>query len=105
MSFTDRKSFQINNEILAAFKRTKKRFNCKLCGHNFEVGDTARWIYANSKESPVRCGNFFVCGKCDGDDDAVLLRAKDSYELATQLAKQWDIYGPEWQDDAKQFFR
>lgn len=105
MSFMDRKAFQVTEETHAAFKKIRKRFNCKLCGRVFAVGDTARWIYANFKDSPVRCGNFFVCGKCDAEDSTVLDRAKLSYDQAASLAKQWDIYGPEWQDDVKQFFR
>lgn len=97
MNFTDRKPFVVEENTLASFKRVKKRFNCKLCGRDFAVGDTARWIYANFAESPVRCGNFFVCGKCDAEDKIVLQCAKIGYDEAVKLAKRWDIYGPEWQ--------
>lgn len=98
MSFTDRKPFTVTEKDVASFSRYKKRFNCRLCGHNFDAGDTARLIYANGAESPVHCGNFFVCSKCDGDDKDVLQCAKLGFEQAVKLAKQWDIYGPEWQD-------
>ena len=105
MSFTDRKPFTVTPELHASFTRLKKRFNCKLCGHEFVVGDTGRWIYANFKDSPVRCGNFFVCGKCDAEDGIVLGCAAHSFDKAVALAKQWDIYGPEWQQDAQQFYK
>lgn len=96
MSFTDCKPFVIDAETFKAFHRVKKRFNCKLCGKIFAEGDGARWIYANFKDSPVHCGNFFVCASCDGSNEDVLKRAAASYEQAEKLAKQWNIYGPEW---------
>lgn len=99
MSWTDRKPFQVTDDIEKSYKRLKKRFNCKLCGKDLVCGDTARWIYANSGDSPVRCGNFFTCSNCDGSDNEVLSKAALSFGEAVGLAKQWDIYGPEWQQD------
>jgi hypothetical protein len=96
MSFTDRQPFVVTAKQLAGFKRSAKRFNCSLCGHEFTEGDTARWIYANFKESPVRSGNFFVCQTDDGPDADVLKKAAESYNSAVKLAKQWGIYGPDW---------
>lgn len=97
MSFTDGKPFTVTEE------QTKLRwgggFWCKLCGHAFIAGDTARWIYANS--TPKACvGNFMVCADCDEEDNAKLIEtAKASLALATRLAKQWGIYGPDWERD------
>lgn len=73
-------------------------FHCKLCGHKVVVGDVVRWVYANGIEGQGT-GNFFVCASCDGPD--VLKRAKESLQLAVKLAKQWGIYGPDWQDQAQ----
>jgi hypothetical protein len=101
-SFTDQKPFVITPEEKKAFSRGR-RFNCRLCGHTFLIGETARWVYANGQDSPIPCGNFFVCKKCDGPD--VLTRAAESFNQAVKLAKQWDIYGPEWQDAYQRFFR
>lgn len=97
MRFTDQKPFTVTEKDVADFKRYNKRFNCKLCDRDFVVGDVARWIYANGSQSPVRCGNFFVCNRCDGTNEDVLQCAKLSFEQAVKLAKQWGIYGPDWQ--------
>lgn len=94
--FTNRKPFAVTADRIKAFKRGRERWNCSLCGHEFQEGDTARWIYANFTESPVRSGNFFVCPSCDGTDADVLRRAAESFKTAVALAKQWGIYGPEW---------
>ena len=94
MSFTDQKPFVVNQKTFDAYARIKKPFNCSLCGHKFAVGDKARWVYANSTKD-ARCGNFFVCADCDGD--GVLQRGIESHKLATKLAIQWGIYGPDWQ--------
>lgn len=98
MSFTDQKPFDINAEQLASFnRRGRRKLHCVLCGHEFVEGETVRWVYANSADGP-RCGNFFVCTKCDGED--VLKRAGESFDTAVKLARQWDIYGPDWQKDS-----
>lgn len=96
MSFTNQKPFVVTPDEHKQFSRGR-RFNCRLCGHDFKPGDTVRWVYANFPESPVKSGNFFVCSDCDGLD--VLQRAAESFGQAVKLAKQWDVYGPEWQKD------
>src|SRR5439155_3536607 len=93
--WTNRKAFTVTHETYAAFNRVKKSFNCKLCGHVFAVGDTARWIYCNSTPG-MQTGNFFVCGNCDGTDADVQARAKTDLRFAVTLAKKWGIYGPDW---------
>lgn len=93
-SFTNQKPFVVSKERLEAFTRHRKRFGCVLCSKVFKVGDTARWVYANGTPG-LHTGNFFVCEEHDTED--VLERAKESIELATRLAKQWDIYGPDWE--------
>lgn len=99
MSFIDGKQFTVTPENVATYKRLRKRYRCSLCGHVFKEGDSARWIYANGTPD-ARTGNFFVCAACDvGLNSEIIERAKESLELATRLAKQWDIYGPDWQDD------
>lgn len=99
MSFTDRKPF------VATEAQTKLRwggrsdnFTCKLCGHKFKDGDTVRWLYANGTPG-LSCGNFFACSLCDQGDEKTLEAAKESYATAVRLAKQWGIYGPDWQQD------
>lgn len=98
MSFTDQKPFVVTEKTYSSFVRLKRRWGCSLCEKKFEVGDTARWVYANST-SGLHTGNFFVCPEHDTPD--VLERAKESYETAKRLAKQWGIYGPDWQRDAR----
>lgn len=87
--------FTVDERTHESFKRVKKEFCCRLCGHTFKVGDSARWIYANGTPG-MGTGNFFVCGSCDGPDEEVMPRAKESLTLAIKLAKQWGIYGPDW---------
>jgi len=100
MSWTDGKPFIVDDAKMNGFKHVKRRFGCSLCGDEFKNGDGARWIFANFKASPVRSGNFFVCQKCDGPQEDVLARATLSYKQAVRLAKQWGIYGPDWQRDS-----
>jgi hypothetical protein len=95
-SFTDCKPFVMDQERLTAFKRTRRRFCCALCGHDFQVGDTARWIYANGTPG-ITTGNFFVCQSCDTGDDDCRKRGQESKTQAIKLARQWDIYWPDWQ--------
>jgi rubredoxin len=96
MSFLDQKPFTVTKDTLAAFKRLHKAFNCSLCGHVFTESDVARWIYANGTPG-ARTGNFFVCSNCDGENSEVIERASASLKEAIRLAKQWGIYGPDWQ--------
>lgn len=93
-TFTDQKPFVVDADRRSAFTRLKKKFNCSICGKEFEIGDTARWVYANGTNG-FHGGNFFVC-EADNTPN-VLDRAKESFETARKLAKQWGIYGPEWQ--------
>ncbi len=87
----DRKSFILSPETHQGFKNVKKPLNCKLCGHILQVGDKARWIYANGTPS-MGTGNFFVCGNCDGEDAVLLAKAKEQFTLALTLAKRWGIH-------------
>lgn len=86
--------FTVTDEHMKA--RWGGGFHCKLCGIKFQVGLVIRWVYCNSTPGQ-QTGNFFVCSGCDGDD--VKQRAKESLALATKLAKQWGIYGPDWTRD------
>ena len=89
-------AFSVSKETFEAFKRIRKGFMCRLCGHELRVGDLARWIYCNGTPGQAT-GNFFVCGKCDGPNEQVMAKGKESLALTTKLAKQWGIYGPDWQ--------
>ncbi len=89
MSFTDQLPHQITQDDIDSSKRLVKHdprqeLRCYLCGIEFVLGDTRRWIYANgTKENPGHgCGNFFVCVKCDGDD--VLTKWQKAYEELLQ---------------------
>lgn len=93
MSFTNQQPFTLDAQQVALFTRRGKRFNCALCGVEFKPGDTVRWVYANDRG--FHCGNFFVCSNDNTPD--VLERAKASFAEAVKLAKQWGIYGPDWQ--------
>lgn len=87
----NRQPFILSAETHQGFKNVHKTLNCKLCGHILQVGDKARWIYANGTPS-MGTGNFFVCGDCDGEDAAVLAKAKEQFTTAAMLAKRWGIY-------------
>lgn len=91
MSFTDQTPFIVTEQ------HTKLHwgggFNCKLCGREFKVGDSIRWVFAG----PQNFRNFFVCNNCDGPNDDLIQKAKESYRLAVDLANRWGIYGPEWE--------
>ena len=69
MSFTDQKPHIVTPEDVRApwsGHRNGKRFYCRMCGHQFLVGDSFRWVWAGVL-TPARV-NLLVCGKCDGDD-------------------------------------
>jgi hypothetical protein len=91
MSFIDQKPFTVTAEHLR-LKWPSQGFRCHVCGHKFSVGDTARFVWSRHRTA---CPNFFTCVDCDGDD--VADRAGDCYRTAVQLARQWGIYGPDWQ--------
>lgn len=92
----DGKPFVLSSETHQGFKNVKKVLNCKLCGKILQVGDNARWIYANGTPG-MGTGNFFVCGNCDGENADVMAKGKEQLALAVTLAKRWGIYGPDWQ--------
>ena len=90
--FTKEKPFVVTEQQVK-LKWSGAGLKCALCGHKFVAGDTARWVYANSTPG-AGCGNFFTCPACDGPD--VLTRGIASFNQATELAKRWGIYGPDW---------
>lgn len=92
MSFTNGKAFLVTDEQTRL--RWGSGFHCKLCGVKFKAGMGVRWIFANG--TPGMC-NFFVCSQCDKGDEETLKAGKESHDNAVRLAKQWDIYGPDWQ--------
>jgi len=98
MSFLDQKPFELTEKLFKARWGTRRkdgRLQCNLCGYLFEVGETARFVYANGSEGNGS-GNFFTCVTCDGPD--VLDRGKALFEEARRLAKNWGIYGPDWRE-------
>ncbi len=97
MSFTDQKPFVVTEKQLSQRWGTRTKdgaLMCNICGHKFNEGENARWVYANG-ESSNGSGNFFTCDKCDGPD--VLERGRASFAQAKEMAQQWGIYGPDWQ--------
>ena len=74
MGFIDQQPHQTDQETLDAHNRfgRGRRFACYLCGIDFKVGDTYRWVYANGysekDEKAYGMGNFFTCPACDGPD-------------------------------------
>lgn len=72
MSFTDQKPFKVTAEDIKkpwSGGINGEYFRCGLCGHRFQVGDTARWQYTNN--IPGAGGNPMVCERCDGTKDQV----------------------------------
>lgn len=94
MSLFDGKFHVMSKEFIEARIRYKKNCCCALCGCEFKEGDPHKWIYANSTPH-AGCGNFMICEKCDGPD--ALQRGIESCKQATKMAKQWGLYGPDWQ--------
>ena len=98
--FTNGKPFIVTDEQTKA--RWGGGFWCPLCGDNFEVGHRVRWVSAAG--SGFR--NFFVCAKCDTGNNAELIElAKEGYQQAAKLAKQWGIYGPDWEREMERELR
>lgn len=88
MSFTDQKPrIATAEDVKAPWSgySNGKRFYCRLCGHQFQVGDTFRWVYAGSIH---RC-NLLVCELCDCPD----------------VLTHWEDWWQEWESLAKTKFR
>lgn len=96
MRFTNQQPFVVTPEHHKNATSHGRRFGCVFCDKKFAPGDTARWVYANGTAG-FNAGNFYVCPEHNTPD--VLERAKESYATAKKLAKQWGIYGPDWQQD------
>lgn len=93
MSFTDQKPFILDTKFFEGITERNQKFCCNICGEDFKVGDTVRWIYAGS----IGMVNFWTCTKCDGED--ILERGKASIQEAIKQARKWDIYGPDWEKE------
>jgi hypothetical protein len=85
MSFTDGKPWVVTEA------QTKLAwgggFHCRLCGHDFKAGDTARWIFANFTGSPSHYGNFLVCTACDKGNEETLRLAGEQENTLRGLLK------------------
>ncbi|KKN62616.1 hypothetical protein LCGC14_0510270 [marine sediment metagenome] len=88
MSFTDQKPrIATEEDVKAPWSGIKdgKRFYCRLCGHQFEVGDVWRWVYAGA----IHHVNLIVCEQCDSEDALV----------------HWEQWWQEWETLAQGKFR
>lgn len=75
MSFTDGQPFEITEKHLATKwggYKASKLLRCAWCGHTFQLGDLARWVYTNSEEDHSIGGNPFICVNCDGSREQIL---------------------------------
>ncbi len=72
MSFE--KPFVVTEKHVKAWERSRKPLRCCLCGHVFQSGDTARWIFTNSDPDYRIAGNPHICQKCDGPKEDLLAR-------------------------------
>ena len=84
MCWTDQKPFTVTREhldmrwgCLPVGKAARVYLRCAMCGHRFEEGDTARWVFTNFDGDAFRHigGNPFFCASCDGPDVLDRLRA------------------------------
>jgi hypothetical protein len=67
-SFTDQKPRVFTTEdSKAKWGIHGGRLFCTLCNHDFQVGDSWRWVFGNDGFIPSY-GNFQVCAQCDGPD-------------------------------------
>lgn len=96
--FTNQKPFLVTEKELQAWAKIKN-WHCSLCGEDFKLGHTARWVFGG----PQKFRNFFVCSNCDCEN--VIDKAIESYNLAVKMAKQWEIYGPDWEKEAREYER
>lgn len=68
-AFTDQKPRIATEQDLKArwsCRKPGEGFRCYLCGHRFQVGETWRFVFANSTKGAFH--NFLVCPSCDGPD-------------------------------------
>ena len=97
MSWHDRKTFEVTAAHLTlpwSGHRDGRNFRCALCGHFFEVGDKARWIFTNDGKKDAPSGNPFVCDPCDGPEEDVRARLKAHTDEG--LKRFWWGARPEW---------
>jgi hypothetical protein len=80
MSFTDQKPRVMTEaDFNSKWGLHRGKLHCTLCNHQFQVGETWRWVFANSQTPSY--GNFQVCTKCDGPD------VMDRYQAACKLLR------------------
>ena len=101
MSWTNQKPFEVTQDHIDArwsghkriYKDYHQKFRCRLCGHKFKVGDTARFVLGK------KISNFFVCPDCDGED--VLDRAIAHYEKSKE--EYWYLHEEvkEWIEESR----
>lgn len=94
MSVTNGKPFAVTTQQAnAKWGGCGDPLHCSLCGHVFVPDEIARFVYANGTAG-AGCGNFFTCVSCDGED--VLNRGIVNFRAATESARRWGVYGPDW---------
>lgn len=67
-------------------------FLCAWCGHRFQAGDVARWVYTNHKDRLIG-GNPFICSNCDGDDCVSRLLVKAQEVERVKAENPWFFRG------------
>jgi hypothetical protein len=81
MSFTDQKPFTVSKKDLDARWNcgpASESLKCAWCGHTFQLGDTARWVYTNSEPHTDHIyGNPFICSSCDGPREEILEKLRE----------------------------
>src|SRR5688572_787006 len=86
--YTDQKPFTVTDQDLKlpwGCGRDGIFFRCYLCGHRFQAGDVARWVFTN--DVPGASGNPLVCEKCDGTKEEIVAKWKQMHIDAT--GKMW----------------
>jgi len=85
MSFTNGKPFAVTSSIINIRRKYRRPLCCPLCGHAFEMGDIARFIFGKD------CVNFFVCSSCDEGDEKTVEKAQKSYQDTLKNARNWSL--------------
>lgn len=81
-SFINGKPFIVDEEILSVYKELKRPFFCCLCGEDFKLNDSARFMFI------PEFGNPFVCIKCDSGDECSHKKLKDNLKLYRQCIRK-----------------
>jgi hypothetical protein len=81
--FTDGNPWTVTKEDCEL--RWGSGFFCKLCGHRFKPGDTARWQFTNDTKGAG--GNPLVCVSCDGPKEKIVAEMRKINDILRRFER------------------